>query len=258
MRQVIVLVWPGLGLGSERDDVKIGAQLERVATYVGGLQVPTLEWLGLGNVGAIRGVEPVDPPAASFGRIALPAPLDALVAHAVEAIVEIDRKVHLVGAAAIELEIDGAKKHPSDPAAPTILKVAELAQSSEPGLIIAMPRADECPRGVSPVTSARAVQRLDQELARLFDRLQGREDIMVLVTSDASLSPSTEPSGHARVPSPGSVTQPKWVPILAHIGALPSGIALGDRTPGDFGATAAEALGASASAGRSFLAELLV
>lgn len=255
MRHVVVVVWPGLGLGSERDQAN-GSQIERVAAYVGGLNVPTLSWLGLGNVSPIRGLDPADPPAASFGRLVLPADLEGLVGEAAREILEAGHEVHLVGGAAARLSVEGAVAHPGGIKG-TVGQVADLATLSPSGLIVAIPEPRECPSSDSPVTAARAYQRLDQEVARLLDLLEGREDVMVLLTSDGSQSVSTEASGRATVAGSSPADQPKWAPVLAHFGALPSGIAFGDRTPGDFGATAADALGASASMGKSFLAEML-
>jgi len=246
MRQVIVVVWPGLGVGATEgpNPTRGRSALEYVATYVGGLETPTLQWLGLGNVARLRGVEPASPPAASHGRLAAPG-LEELVGDAARAVVAAGRQVHLVGAAAEGLQVEGAQAHVSG-ARSALEHAADLAQSQAHALVVAMPGAQEYPTSGSPVTAARAVRRLDAELARLFDRLQGREDVMVLVTSD---------SGQATGGVSGS--GPQWAPILAHLGALPSGIALGDRGAGDLGATAAEALGASSSRGASFLAELL-
>ncbi len=238
MRQVLVVVWPGLG-----------DELTRVATYVGKLQAPTLAWLGLGNVARIRGVEPATPPAASHGRVGTDG-LDVLIGDAARAVVAAGRQVHLVGAAGVNVVVPGAVSHPQN-AQSALEHAADLVQSSVSGLVVAMPNLDEVPHSASPVTAARAVERLDSELARLFDRLAGREDVLVVVTSEES--GSTGASGSDTLPPPSE----RWVPILAHLGALPSGVALGDRHSGDLGATAAEALGASTSSGRSFLAELL-
>lgn len=246
MRQVIVVVWPGLGVGSAEGSApgRSRSVLGHVATYVGGLEAPTLQWLGLGNVAPLRGVDPAAPPAASFGRIAAPA-LGELVGDAARAVVAAGRQVHLVGAAAEAIQVSGAQAHPAG-ARSALEHAADLAQSSAHALVVAVPNPEECPTSGSPVTSARAVRRLDAELARFFDRLQGREDVMVMVTSDG---------GQATGGVSGS--GPQWAPILAHLGALPSGVALGDRGAGDLGATAAEALGAASKSGVSFLAELL-
>jgi len=252
MRQVIVVAWPGLGIGVA-DDVPSKAdkraELQRVATYVGKLEAPTLAWLGLGNVATIRGVEPATPPAASHGRVAAVSQLDMLIGDAARAIVASGRLVHLVGGAADSMQIPGAVAHPQNSQS-ALERAADLVQSSQSALVVVVPNSDEHPTSASPVTAARAVQRLDAELARLFDRLQGREDVLVLLTSTPS-------GGQARVPDPGPGTSPQWAPVLAHLGAVPSGIPLGDRKPSDLGATAAEALGASTSSGQSFLAELL-
>lgn len=249
MRQVIVVVWPGLGIGAAEEKTDKRAELQQVATYVGKLEAPTLAWLGLGNVASIRGVEPATPPAASHGRVAAEGQLDALIGDAARALVASGRQVHLVGGAADTLQIQGAVAHAQN-AQSALERAADLVQSSQSALVVAAPGHDEHPTSASPVTAARAVQRLDAELARLFDRLQGREDVLVLLTSTAS-------GGQARVPAPGTGPSLQWAPVLAHLGALPSGIALGDRMPSDLGATAAEALGASTSSGQSFLAELL-
>ncbi len=242
MRQVLVVVWPGLGVG-------VGAELPRVATYVGQLEAPTLAWLGLGNVARIRGIDAASPPAASHGRVQADG-LDMIIGDAARAVVAAGRQVHLVGAASGTVVAPGAVSHAQN-AQSALEHAADLVQSSVSGLVVAMPNADELVRSASPVTAARAVQRLDAELGRLFDRLQGREDVLVLVTSDES--GSTGAGGSVTLPPPSE----RWVPVLAHLGALPSGVALGDRQAGDLGATAAEALGASITSGRSFLADLL-
>jgi len=247
-------VQPGTAVGLPDDDSTAAkghkrAELQRVAAYVGRLEAPTLAWLGLGNVAPIRGVEPATPPAASHGRIAAAPGLEALVGDGARATLAAGRPVHLVGAAADSLQVPGAITHAPN-AQSALERAADLVQSSQSALVIAMPGADEYPTSDSPVTAARAVERLDAELARFFDRLQGREDVLVLLTS-------TPAGGQARVPTPGPGPSHEWAPVLAHLGALPSGIALGDRRPEDLGATAAEALGAITNSGRSFLAELL-
>ena len=44
--------------------------LANIARVTGGLRLPTLARLGLGNIAPIRGVEPAPRPAANFGRMA--------------------------------------------------------------------------------------------------------------------------------------------------------------------------------------------
>ena len=62
MRRVIIVVLDGCGVGAMPDAAAYGATdaesatLPHVAEAVGGLQLPTLERLGLGHVAAIRGV----------------------------------------------------------------------------------------------------------------------------------------------------------------------------------------------------------
>ena len=75
MRRVIIIVLDGCGVGAMPDAAAYGptdpesATLPHVAEAVGGLHLPTLERLGLGNVAAIRGVAPV-PAAGGWGRMA--------------------------------------------------------------------------------------------------------------------------------------------------------------------------------------------
>ena len=65
MHRVIIIVLDGCGVGAMPDAAAYGptdpesATLPHVAEAVGGLHLPTLERLGLGNIVAIRGVAPV-------------------------------------------------------------------------------------------------------------------------------------------------------------------------------------------------------
>ena len=64
MRRVIIIVMDGCGVGAMPDAASYGATdqesatLPHVAEAVGGLHLPTLQRLGLGNTAAIRGVAP--------------------------------------------------------------------------------------------------------------------------------------------------------------------------------------------------------
>ena len=75
MRRVIIIVLDGCGMGAMPDAAAYGptdptsATLQHVAEAVGGLRLPTLERLGLGNVAAIQGVSPVQA-AGGWGRMA--------------------------------------------------------------------------------------------------------------------------------------------------------------------------------------------
>lgn len=75
MRRVIIIVIDGCGVGAMPDAAAYGetdpqsATLPHVAEAVGGLRMPTLERLGLGNIVPIRGVAPVES-FGSWGRMA--------------------------------------------------------------------------------------------------------------------------------------------------------------------------------------------
>ena len=64
MRRVIIIVLDGCGVGAMPDAAaygpydRVSATLPHVADVVGGLRLPTLERLGLGNVADIRGIAP--------------------------------------------------------------------------------------------------------------------------------------------------------------------------------------------------------
>jgi len=70
-RRVFLVVLDGLGCGEAHDAAAYGDAgsdtLGNVARAVGGLAVPTLEWLGLGNVRPLPGVPPAAAPAAAWG-----------------------------------------------------------------------------------------------------------------------------------------------------------------------------------------------
>ncbi len=72
--KVVVIVLDGVGVG-ELPDAHLfqdqgSSTLPNLAEYMGGLNLPNLEKLGLGNIVPIRGIEPVDNPLASFGKMA--------------------------------------------------------------------------------------------------------------------------------------------------------------------------------------------
>jgi phosphopentomutase len=72
--KVVLVVLDGVGIGELPDAGQYGDEgsntLVNTADAVGGLTLPVLARLGLGNIGAIRGVGPVASPGASFGRMA--------------------------------------------------------------------------------------------------------------------------------------------------------------------------------------------
>lgn len=69
-----MLILDGVGIGELPDAAQYGDQgsntLGNLAQSCGGLELPILEKLGLGNIQSILGVEPVAKPLASFGKMA--------------------------------------------------------------------------------------------------------------------------------------------------------------------------------------------
>ncbi len=68
-----IVVLDGVGCGGAPDAAAFGDEgsdtLGNTADAVGGLALPNLQALGLGNLSRIRGVAPADAPRASFGRL---------------------------------------------------------------------------------------------------------------------------------------------------------------------------------------------
>ena len=73
MARAILIILDGLGVGGAPDAEEYGDAgsdtLANMAATVGGLNVPNLQRLGLGNLHSIQGVDPVPAPIASFGRL---------------------------------------------------------------------------------------------------------------------------------------------------------------------------------------------
>ena len=84
-RRVVVLVLDGLGLGAMPDappEDRGSNTLRHVDAAAGGLRLPTLESLGLGNLTDAAGVAAVDEPRAALGRCALRHPgADTFMGH---------------------------------------------------------------------------------------------------------------------------------------------------------------------------------
>lgn len=74
MNNFFVIVLDGVGVGEMPDAYKYNDQgsntLANMANFVGGLNLPNLQKLGLGNITLIKGVEPVSHPLASYGKMA--------------------------------------------------------------------------------------------------------------------------------------------------------------------------------------------
>jgi phosphopentomutase len=77
-RKVLLIILDGVGVGALPDAGLYGDEgsntLGNVAARVGGLNLPNLERLGLGNVAPIKGVTPQAEPGASYGRMAEASP----------------------------------------------------------------------------------------------------------------------------------------------------------------------------------------
>lgn len=74
-RRAIILVIDALGIGAMPDAVKYGDDstcnsLSNTARLCGGLHLPHLAGLGLGNLAGIKGVSPINNPGASYGKMA--------------------------------------------------------------------------------------------------------------------------------------------------------------------------------------------
>lgn len=74
MKRVFVIVIDALGVGALPDAASFGDQPEcntlgNVATACGGLQLPNLGAMGLGNIIQVAGVPPVERPTAGWGRM---------------------------------------------------------------------------------------------------------------------------------------------------------------------------------------------
>jgi len=73
-RKTILIILDGVGIGELPDAHRYGDQgshtLANMARAVGGLRLPNLASMGLGNIERIEGVEPVRVPRANFGKMA--------------------------------------------------------------------------------------------------------------------------------------------------------------------------------------------
>lgn len=86
INRVILLVVDGLGVGALTDAAEYGDEgahtLSHLADAVGGLNLPTLESLGLGHVGEIKGLRIMAQPIGCFGRLAFRSKgVDSLAGH---------------------------------------------------------------------------------------------------------------------------------------------------------------------------------
>jgi phosphopentomutase len=74
MNNFFLIVLDGVGIGELPDANFYGDQgsntLKNIASKIGGLSLPNLQKLGLGNIEQIKGINPTNTPLASFGKMA--------------------------------------------------------------------------------------------------------------------------------------------------------------------------------------------
>ena len=74
IQRAIIIVVDSMGIGELPDAGRYGDlgsnTLANTASFVGGLDLPNLAALGLGNICDIRGIDPAQPPMASYGKMA--------------------------------------------------------------------------------------------------------------------------------------------------------------------------------------------
>ncbi len=78
IKRTILIVLDGVGIGEAPDAEKFGDKgsntLGNLAKSVGGLKLPNLQKLGLGNIIPLTGMKPAEDPEANFGRMAEQSP----------------------------------------------------------------------------------------------------------------------------------------------------------------------------------------
>ncbi len=73
MKNFLLIILDGVGIGELPDAAKYGDEgsntLANIAKHVGGLELPNLEKMGLGNIHPLEGIKNVENPLASFGKM---------------------------------------------------------------------------------------------------------------------------------------------------------------------------------------------
>jgi len=73
-RRAILIILDGVGIGEMEDSYRYGDEgshsLKNTAEAVGGLYLPNMQKLGLGNIAQIAGVDPVESPLGAYGKMA--------------------------------------------------------------------------------------------------------------------------------------------------------------------------------------------
>ena len=261
-RQVVVLVVDGAGVAALPDAANYrdrgAATLPHVATYAGGLELPLFQWMGLGNVAPMRGVDAADPPAASVGVVGretagvdTEAALAEMLGGTCRSLVAAGLDVVAVGRAADLFEADEATVHQPGSSAREIMEstVDAVALPAE-GLIVAVVGGEHghAAGAHGPVSMSRTLLAVDSGLGPLLDVLA--EDALLLVTSTGGAD--------ATLPAKEGPTR-EYAPLLAYTPLVPSGVELGTRgSLADIAATLAENFGLDLpEAGESFSGPLL-
>lgn len=254
--QIIVIAVEGLGAGELADAAEYNSRgantLGNAATYVGGLELPYLSWLGLGNITPLRGADPADVPAASYallGRTSTGSDsvggVAEMMGDVVDRMNELGYNVSTFGGA--EDLLRGLRGTAGDNVDEVLGAVTDAASSGRGGLLLATVSTGGATLGAhGPVSTARTLERLDAALSRLLD--DPADDALLLITGTSGAdSTLASVSGSTR----------EYVPLLAYSKQFPSGIELGKRgSLADIGATLAENFGFESPAGQSFYGPL--
>lgn len=257
--QVAVLLVEGLGIGAGTADAqgsdRAADTLGHVAAYVGGLEVPFLQWLGLGNAHAVRGLERTVPPAASVATVTRRSegadPVDGvreIFGPVLANLVDAGLTVTAIGGVAGFLD-DGEVTSAElvEGVAAALAHMEAMVARHEPGVVVAS-LASPAPAS-GPVAVARRLARLDAELPALLDCLD--EDSLLLLIGVSGADPT--------VAVGDAVWSAERTALLAYTPAIPSGVDLGARASlADIGATLAENFGVEGpTGGQSFFQPLI-
>lgn len=262
-RQVVVLIVDGCGVGPLPDAAEYqhrGANtLHNVSTYTGGFDLPLLQWMGLGNVTAVRGCDPAEPPASSYGRLARQAAgtdkvggLTEVFSGTLESLVAGGYDVLAIGGAATLLSEEQATvHHPSTAVEDVFERVVEALTIPVTGVVVAMvgpPEREDPEAGRSPVEVSRLLKRVDGGLGAVLD-VMTTESLLVITSVRGNDTTLPVVDGGTR----------EFGPLLAYAPAVPSGVELGTRASlADVAATIAENFGIPEfQAGMSFYGPLL-
>jgi len=246
--QVVVFNVLGMGLGrrpASVHDFRRGARsLNHLAAYVGGLELPTLAWLGLGLATEARGLPRADPPAASWATIGPPLGEAPSISGFAAAFETLNRHLGDHGQAAIDLGGPGLKGDARENTAKHFQDLQAATPNKSAGLVrVTFEPASHSP--LSPHGIARGLKAFDDALGLWLDQNRERTDLLVLLTSACGRDP---------VFTAGDSATLEAVPFLAFSPALPSGVSLGPLAGFEaLTATIADALGCPTTSDASVL-----